>query len=336
MVKIPCQYPGCDYSAESDSENIACSLMSSHNNVHLQPPSSASTHVRTHNKPPPISRPEIKQDISAEEWYSVQEEWKRYKRITKLPASEYADQLLQCCERPLARLLLRENPSIIDEGEDALIEAIKKMAVLQVAISVRRFKLLSTKQEPGQLFREFFANVPASASTCEYTIPCPHACCEQKEHIDYTSRVVRDILVAGIADNDIRKDVLGHSQLDSKTDRDIVKFVEEKEMAKNACRETSRSDVNALSQYRKQSKDETKQKLALKGKCSKCGKEMNVYTRYRSGKINKDPFPTCLECFRIERDKTSNKGKIIENSAVSNFVESMSSYDRDRAESDPF
>ena len=332
MVKISCQYPGCTYSAENDSEQIACSLLSSHNSVHLQPPTPASTHVRTHNKPPPISRPEIKQDISAEEWYSVQEEWKRYKRITKLPESEFADQLFQCCERPLARLLLKENPDIIEEGEMALIEAIKKMAVLQVAISVRRFKLLSTKQEPGQLFREFFANVRASASTCEYTVPCPHTCCERKEPVDYTSRVVKDILVAGIADNDIRKDILGHTQLDSKTDRDIVKFVEEKEMAKNACDETNRVDVNAVTQYRKQSKDDKKQKLALKSKCSKCGKEYNLYMSYRSGKMNKDPFPTCIECFRIERDKPN---KVIQNSAVTNFLESMSSYDRDRAESDP-
>ena len=54
-------------------------------------------------------------------------EWKRYKRITNLPDSEFADQLFQCCERPLARLLLKENPDIIEEGEQALTEAIKNM-----------------------------------------------------------------------------------------------------------------------------------------------------------------------------------------------------------------
>ena len=135
MVKLSCQFTGCDYSIENDSENIACTLLSSHNNVHLQP---ASTHTRSHhNKPPPITRPEIKQDISAEEWYSVLAEWKRYKRITNLPDSEFADQLFQCCERPLARLLLlKENPDIIEEGEQALTEAIKMTVVLQVAISV--------------------------------------------------------------------------------------------------------------------------------------------------------------------------------------------------------
>ena len=47
-----------------------------------------------------------------------------------------ADQLFQCCDRPLAILLLCENPSIVDEGEVALLAAMKRMAVLQVATGV--------------------------------------------------------------------------------------------------------------------------------------------------------------------------------------------------------
>ena len=43
---------------------------------------------------------------------------------------------------------------------------------------------------------------------------------------------VQDILIAGIEDSDIRKDVL--SDIDSKTDKDIVKIFEEKEIARNA------------------------------------------------------------------------------------------------------
>ena len=326
---IPCQVPECAYVATGDSEAIAIAKLANHNSVHLQV---ASTNRRSHVKPPQIARPEVKQDISAEEWYSFLEEWNRFKRLTNLSEDEAADQLLQCCDRPLSRLLLKENPAIVEEGEAALLAAIKRMAVLQVAISVRRTKLLCTKQESGQKFREFFANVRATASTCSYTIPCAHTCCALKDHIDYTSRVVRDILIAGIADDDIRKDVLGHPQLDDKADKDIVKLVEEKEMARNACLETGRAELNAVSAYRKQSKedtkqrDETKHKLSLKGKCCKCGVEINLYTRYRSGKMNKDAFVSCLECFRAERDKPEKKG------GGTSFIESLSSFQRDRSE----
>lgn len=335
MVKIDCQYPGCDYAVEHESEAIAVVMYQSHGNSHLQ----TSADRRNHAKPPQIARPEVKQDISAEEWYSFVEEWRRFKRITGLQDSEIADQLYQCCERQLSRLLLKENPNIIDEGEKALLEAIRKMAVLQVATSVRRTKLLSTKQEHGQLFREFFANVRAAASTCDFNIQCPKPCCKDEKPIDYTSKVVKDILVAGIADPEIRKDVLGHPDLDKMVDKEIVKLVEEKEMAKNAV--TSTSDISALSTYRKQSKDNNNKnsndsnnilskKLSMKGKCGKCSDEMSLYIRFKSsGKLNKEPFKFCMKCHKAEQNK--------ENSSVStNFIDSMSAFDRDRADSNPW
>ena len=49
-----------------------------------------------------------------------------------------------------------------------------------------------------------------------------------KTPVDYTPMVVKDILISGIEDSEIRKDVLGMTDLDTKSDKDIVKFVEEK------------------------------------------------------------------------------------------------------------
>ena len=46
--------------------------------------------------------------------------------------------------------------------------------------------------------------------------------------------VIKDILVAGVVDSEIRKDVLGWSELDAKTDKEVVTFVEEKEIAQKA------------------------------------------------------------------------------------------------------
>ena len=62
--------------------------------------------------------------------------------------------------------------------------------------------------------------------------------------------VIKDILIAGIEDQEILKDVLGMENLDSKTDKDIVKFVEEKEIARNAIQASS-SNKNTLSGYNK-------------------------------------------------------------------------------------
>ena len=55
-----------------------------------------------------------------------------------------ADQLFQCWERGLGQLRIKENPKIIEEGEDTLPLAIKQMSVIQISTSVHRNNLLQT------------------------------------------------------------------------------------------------------------------------------------------------------------------------------------------------
>ena len=148
--------------ADNASEAIAIVMFNSHIISHQQP-------VRADNGPAkqktaPIQRPEIKQDISDEDWATLVAEWGNFKRCTDIPPGFVADQLFQCCERGLARLILRENPAIIAEGGDKLLEAIQQMAVIKVATSIRRTNLLAAKQDHGETFREFYANVKAVAS----------------------------------------------------------------------------------------------------------------------------------------------------------------------------
>ena len=50
-------------------------------------------------------------------------------------------------------------------------------------------------------------------------------------HVDYTSNVIKDIVVLCIADADIQKDVLAWDELDVKNDMEVVAFVESKELA---------------------------------------------------------------------------------------------------------
>ena len=102
---IPCQIPGCTYQAENASEAVAVAMLMNHNSVHQ---SGAVPAVR--QRVPKVERPTITQDINDEEWQTFEAEWKRFKRLTQIPASDLADQLIECCEKSLARLLLKENP----------------------------------------------------------------------------------------------------------------------------------------------------------------------------------------------------------------------------------
>ncbi len=144
-TKINCQVTGCTYVVEHESEAVAIAMLTSHSQNHRG--NSSTTATSTKQKVPKIDRPEVKQDISDEDWQSFEAEWRRFKRCTEMRNEEVADQLFQCCDKSLKRLLMKENPDIIEEGEDALIKAMKRMAVLHVATSVRRTNLLSARQD---------------------------------------------------------------------------------------------------------------------------------------------------------------------------------------------
>ena len=312
-TRIECQVTGCDYVAEHTSENVAIALLTSHGQNHKKSKQKA-----------PIDRAECKQDISIEEWQEFESDWSRFKRSHDVD-DDVANQLFHCCVIPLRSLLIKENPNIIHEGEEALLNAMKQMAVLHVATSVRRANLLSTKQESGQTFRQFYANVRAAASTCGFSVRCPQTCCSLRQQngqpaphppVDYSPMVIKDILIAGIEDQEILKDVLGMADLDAKTDKDIVKFVEEKEIARNAL--ASSGSASALSgsnksSYRKaippQAEAENKKKLALKGKCADCQKEIHLYKKYASGKLNKDAFKVCNGCYRKTKPPDSQESR---------------------------
>ena len=231
--KLSCQFTGCEWSIEHDSEAVAIALLTSHGNVHLRGPG-VSTESRS--KQPKVDRPELIQDISDEDWETFEDEWRRFKRSWYSPSTtqlEVTDQLLECCEQNLRRLLVKQDPSISSQTEVDILKAMKEMAVIKIATSVRRTKLMLARQDHGVNFREYYANTRAAAATCNYKIQCPHTCCIGKDPIDYTQNVVKDICLAGIADADIPREVLGLIDLDSKTATDHAKLISPKKILKD-------------------------------------------------------------------------------------------------------
>ena len=108
-TKIPCGFPECDFSAEHASETVALSIFDSHKESHKVVASSSA-------KSPGIGRPNMKQDVTEEEWDAFVLKWRRFKRYHNFPVGQVADQLLSCCESDLETLLLKENPDVIDAG----------------------------------------------------------------------------------------------------------------------------------------------------------------------------------------------------------------------------
>ena len=326
-TQLECQFTGCEWKVEHTSEAVAIALLTSHGNVH--------THGRgptdARMKQPKVDRPELLQDISDEDWETYEEEWRRFKRswyTTSTTQMEVTDQLLQCCEQNLRRLLVKQDPEISSQPEHDVLKAIREMAVIKIAASVRRTKLMLSRQDHGVNFREYYANTRAAAATCNYKIQCRHDCCAEKDPIDYTQNVVKDIILAGMADSDIRRDVLGLSDLDSKTAKDIVAIVEEKEVASDACLDPLNGNAAGLSAYRNRSrqpdrsnKGMLKAQLAMRGNCEQCTGDMALYTRFSSGRLNAKPFKLCSSCFKASKGNRNKRDS--DNAAETNAVNSF-------------
>ena len=139
--------------------------------------------------------------------------------------------------------LLKVNPHITSEALSALLAAMRSLAVIPVATSVLRTELLQLYQERDQAFRAFAARVRGKAETCAF-----NATCECGTSVDYTDHVIRDVLLNGLSDPDIRRDVLGTKDILTKLINDVIALVENKEMARNALPSATLSSISTFKQ----------------------------------------------------------------------------------------
>ena len=78
------------------------------------------------------------------------------------------------------------------------------------------------------------------------------------------------------------------------------------------------------------SRDEIK--LRRKGKCSTCSESMYLYRRFKSGKLNNQPFKQCKVCY-ITPHRRVNSGRNADTSSLSSFIGTL--YTGNRATTTP-
>ena len=266
MPVIDCPIDGCNYNTGDVEANIAVALLTIHNNVHVAGNSA------TKQRPPKLDRPSIGKESSEEVWNTFKTRWQMFKRGTHLSADDTVQQLFQCCEEDLGDAILKSYATAVSGTEQQLLEAIKQLAVIPVAISVKRTELLSLQQDRGENGRSFMARLKGKATTCAYSLTCPRQGCDQV--IDFTDVMVKDVLVSGLCDDDIKKEVLGWAELDNKNVNETVAFIEAKEMACDAL--VPQISTAAMSSYKRGTRSNVgpqKEKIS----CNSCQQEMNKF-----------------------------------------------------------
>ena len=305
MPSIDCPIGGCTYSTGDVDPAIAAALLTVHNNIHV-----GAAAPTTKQKAPKLARPTISGGSTEEVWNAFRARWDLFKNGTQLTLNETTQQLFQCCDDALGNDLIRGNSNIVTNStEQELLDAIKKLAVIPVAISVRRSDLLSIRQCDGESIRTFFARIKGKAATCAYTADCTAPTCTQS--VDFTDIIVKDVLISGLAEDEIKREVLGWAGLDESSMEETVSFIETKEMAREAL--NRHSSTNAISSYRQNRKSGKRD--PEKANCQTCHVEMDKFSwSKRHKKLIERKF--CLSCWQKNSprqtkgtDSSKDKGK---------------------------
>ena len=309
MVVISCTKPGCEWSTEDRDEALAAILaaeLSNHTAVSHTPAAAVEENSDSAvKKSPAINRPKISVGGTEETWAIFLKKWELFKSGSKIPTTQINNHLFQCCVDSLGDDLLKGTSDIIAESEEALLAAIKKLAVQPVARGVRRTELMNMQQDNDESIRSFHAKVKGRAVTCSYVVSCG---CTPSTKVDYTELVIKDVILNGLVDEDIKKEVLGADDLDGLTVERLVSRIEGKETARNALNKGTALSAS-ISSFRKNNTETAveEKKLKMEVKCGDCDTKIKAFVRGRQGKLLERKY--CRECFLKFHKPTKKKEK---------------------------
>ena len=90
-------------------------------------------------------------------------------------------------------------------------------------------------QHSGESIRTFHSRVKGKALTCRFKVECSHVHDPVGPvQVDYTEKMIRHVLLNGLHDADIQREVFSLSDLDNLSNNDIIARVEAKETAREA------------------------------------------------------------------------------------------------------
>ncbi|KAL8569022.1 hypothetical protein ACOMHN_048270 [Nucella lapillus] len=254
------------------------------------------THQAT-AKPEKVKRPTIITSGTNQDWQYFTLRWADYKAATRLDRQDIPFQLLECCDETLRKDLTRTFGALSTKDEDTILKHIKSLAVRQENIMVARVHLNQMRQDRDEPIRAFSARLRGQANVCNYKLQC-----ECTRELDYSDVMVRDALILGLADEEIRLDVLGHTAPVPNLEETLA-FVEAKESGKRSAHRlldnSGSSNTAAFSSYKRSQKPQ----IALKPHntphtptCGYCGRTGHGHSRLE--RLKKCPAydHTCTKC----------------------------------------
>ena len=302
MVKVKCSVPNCQFETDDASEALVIAILTNHGLAHQnsQPVSTAQAPVAPRG--PKLERPKVDIGVTTEGWNVFVRRWDVFRSGSGIDEASAPSQLFQCAGTELGDSLLKANPKAASDTLPELLAAMRSLAVIPIATGVLRTELLQLQQERDEPFRAFAAKVRGKAETCEFTAEC-----ECGKEVDYTNHSIRDVLLNGIYDPDIRREVLGTKNILKTSVNDVIALVENKEMARNALPSSNLPAVSSFQHLKNAPTPSGTQTpshadKAKEATCPDCKGTYKIFTEGARG-WNTKPHQVCITCYRARRRK---------------------------------
>ena len=313
-VTATCPTAGCTSGAGGAawSWTGAASLAAVHLNIHHQDTHRVAAQAAPADRrprPPPLQPPRLETQCSEARFEVFKLEWEFYRRSVEMPAGSESSYLLGCLPEEVRKDVQAATNNAHTMTEEQLLATVKQYAVLQRAVSSMKMDLYGMKQDDGEPIRKFYARVQNLARQCQLTVPCPEIGCRNHTapFISYADEIVKQVVLCGIADQDIKKEVLGTTGINAKSLTETLGLIEDKE---TAARSTVNNGAAAhTTTYKKIAASD--KRLQSTGKCEKCAKSFNnKKVRSRRGQDDKiSTFTLCMECWRKDHPLSQAKNR---------------------------
>ena len=324
-INVQCPIVDCIYYTGDVPEAIAVALLNTHALSH----SRAAPHQSTQSSAPRLDRPKVNTGISLEDWNVFQRRWNVFKTGSGIPEDNISAHVFQCASEDLGDSLLKVDSAITNKKIDVLMATMKALAVVPVAVDVLWSDVLDMRQKRDQNFRSFAAMVRGKAETCAFVTQ--NLCdCGRNNNVDYADKIISDVLISGIYDVEIRREILGIDGVTDRSVNDVISLVEKREMARDA--NMVSIDSSAISAYKQEGKKVqehikftrpppgfskhcpvNREKMIP---CPQCGVNFCPFSE-GPNEWNTKPHAVCISCFRLRRNPRRQKGQAATNHAVS-------------------
>ena len=280
---LNCPIDQCPFATPDIDMAGTVAILTIHGSVHQNAPQQPVAHVA---RAPRLVRPGIKMNATSEEWNAFHRWWETYRTGSAITDASAAAQLLECTSEELGNITLRAYPGFTSSTREEATRILKSLAVVPVALGVVRAELSSMIQGADEQFRTFAARVQGKAETCEFRTTFREMCANCNNELTgqtyYTDERIRDVLLNGIADIDIRREAFSSENIHDGPINEIIAFVETREIARNA---SPSIGVSSVSEYRRsrgkgtnRSSSSSAAEKAKTAPCPDCGNTFHLFS----------------------------------------------------------